>query len=362
MPAATRMNHHSRLADARKLMVALAAVIAVSLSMGSGATEFEDEDLDWEYVEPSTDFDFRVERFEANPIIHREMHGLIGERGENINGPSLIRVPEWIEDPLGEYYLYFAHHHGSHIRLAYADSLEGPWKIHEPGVLPLEETPSYHERGGDHVASPDVHVDEEEQRIRMYYHGMPIPGTDAPYQMTYVALSEDGLNFESLDDQIGLFYFRVFEHEDGYHYALAKYRNDGGIIYRSPDGLTDFEAGPRILPRVRHKALWEHDGKLYVFFSRGGDTPEHIMVSRIENLDDDWEEWRFTEPQTVLKPEKDYEGVDEPIETSSFGATYDFVHELRDPAIYEEDGRVYMLYSTAGEWAIAIAELHFEED
>jgi hypothetical protein len=41
--------------------------------------------------------------------------------GDNINGPAAIRVPEWIENPLGNYYLYFAHHQGTYIRLAYAD-------------------------------------------------------------------------------------------------------------------------------------------------------------------------------------------------------------------------------------------------
>lgn len=38
-----------------------------------------------------------------------------------------------------------------------------------------------------------------------------------------------------------------------------------------------------------------------------------------------------------MKLEKDNEGVDEPIETASFGSTYEFVHRLRDPAIYEEE-------------------------
>lgn len=344
-----------------RMFVGLSGVaMTVSLSLGglAGAAEFEDEDLDWEYVAPSTEFNFRVERFEANPIIHREMYGLIGEWRSNFNGPSLIRVPEWVEEPLGTYYLYFAHHHGSHIRLAYADALEGPWKIYEPGVLPMEETPGYEGQRGYHVASPDVHIDHDQQRIRMYYHS-PTPDDGPRGQGTYVAVSQDGLDFEPLEEYLGLFYFRVFE-RDGWHYALAKWFNDGGVIYRSRDPLSGFEQGPRILPRVRHKALWEHDDKLYVFFSRGFDAPEHILVSRIENLDDDWHEWRFTEPQTVLKPEKDFEGVNRPIEPSSFGATYDFVHQLRDPAIYEEDGRIYMLYSTAGEWAIAIAELHFE--
>jgi hypothetical protein len=33
------------------------------------------------------------------------------------------------------------------------------------------------------------------------------------------------------------------------------------------------------------------------------------------------------------------------------------VRQLRDPAIYQEDGRTYLLYSVAGEHGIAIAEL-----
>jgi hypothetical protein len=69
---------------------------------------------------------FRAERFAANPIIYPGMPGLEGARGENINGPSLLRVPEWVERPLGKYYLYFAHHQGAYIRMAYADELAGP--------------------------------------------------------------------------------------------------------------------------------------------------------------------------------------------------------------------------------------------
>ena len=32
--------------------------------------------------------------------------------GANINGPSLIRVPSWLSNAMGRYYLYFAHHKG----------------------------------------------------------------------------------------------------------------------------------------------------------------------------------------------------------------------------------------------------------
>ena len=57
------------------------------------------------------------------PIIRPDLHPSIGQ---NIQGPSLIRVPEWVEDPLGKYYLYFADHKGRYIRLAYSDELAGP--------------------------------------------------------------------------------------------------------------------------------------------------------------------------------------------------------------------------------------------
>ncbi len=332
----------------------LAAVCVAGLGTELPAAEIAS------YVPPSSEFHFRVERFDTNPLIHRDLDGLEGPLGRNINGPSLIRVPEWIEEPLGTYYLYFAHHHGKFIRLAYADDLAGPWQIHAGGVLPMEQTPIYRGRRGDHVASPDVHIDAENERLVMYYHGPNPPGGPGG-QGTYVALSRDGLEFESREEHLGWFYFRVFQH-DGWHYALAKYGNDGGILYRSRDGLTDFERGPRILPRVRHKALWKHGGMLYVFFSRGHDEPEHILVSRVENLADDWQDWRFTEPQTVLRPEEPYEGAEEPIRESRFGATYDFVHQLRDPAIYEEDGRLFLLYSTAGEHALAAAEITLVEE
>jgi hypothetical protein len=60
--------------------------------------------------------------------------------GTNINGPSLIRVPGFVAQPLGKYYLYFAHHKGSYIRLAYADNVEGPYTVYTPGALQLSES------------------------------------------------------------------------------------------------------------------------------------------------------------------------------------------------------------------------------
>ena len=96
----------------------------------------------------------KTERMDGNPIIRPYMERRMGG---NINGPSLIQTPEWLVGRLGRYHLYFAHHLGSYIRLAYADDLSGPWQIHAPGVLDLAQTPMLYE----HIASPDVHVDED---------------------------------------------------------------------------------------------------------------------------------------------------------------------------------------------------------
>lgn len=297
----------------------------------------------------------RVERLPGNPIIRPEM--LPGRDGENINGPSLIRVPAWVKNPLGRYYLYFAHHNGKYIRLAYADRLEGPWKIHAPGVLHLTNAPGC--RG--HIASPDVIVDETRREIRMYFHG---PARAANGQKSFVALSSDGLAFQARDEVLGLFYFRVFRHGDWW-YAMAK----GGVLYRSKDGLTRFELGPNVFPggelRVgdlnepgpRHVALLPEDGALWVYYSSIGDAPERILRARLA-LTPEWLQWKVTASEDVLRPERDWEGATLPVTASKSGAVKGREHALRDPAIFvDTDGRRYLLYSVAGENGLAVAEL-----
>ena len=284
----------------------------------------------------------KLRRFDTNPIIVPDMDG---EMGSNINGPSLVKVPSWVENPLGKYYLYFAHHQGQYIRLAYADDLAGPWKIHSPGVMRLDCT-EY--RG--HVASPDVHVDEEQQRVRMYFHGC-----EEHRQRTSVAVSPDGLAFDPLPGVLGNSYFRVFWW-GGYYHALVM----PGQLMRSRDGLAEFEPGPVFFTEdMRHSALLLRGNELNVFYSNAYDCPERILLSKI-CLDGDWTTWKPTDPVTVLEPETDYEGADLPLKPSQRGASHKPVRQLRDPCIYEEDGRVYLLYSVAGERGIAIAEI--EED
>jgi len=300
----------------------------------------------------------QVQRLPNNPIIHPGLDQRMAEHGHaNINGPSLIRVPDWIPDPLGRYYLYFAHHQGTYIRLAWADDLAGPWNIHEPGTLQLNQTRFTH-----HIASPDVHVDHDRQRIRMYFHGCG--GT--PEQSTCVAFSPDGLRFHANDELLGLSYFRVFTH-DRRHYALVM----PGRLMRSRDGITDFQPGPAALPeprqcrdadgttycrRVRHMAVQHRGESVRVIFSRVGDEPERLLYADMP-LTGDWTDWRCGPIHELLQPEHDWEGADQPLVRSRDGAIHQPARQLRDPAVFEDDGRTYLLYAVAGERGIAIAEL-----
>ncbi len=323
----------------------------------------------------------RVERLLDAPIITPATHPSIGE---NIQGPSLIRVPEWVADPLGKYYLYFADHKGRYIRLAYADEVTGPWQVHEPGSLQIadsyfptepppvpegeldayaEEIPgSSNERKKlphsllkeatmPHIASPDVHVDEANKRIVMYFHGLDGFKT----QLTRVALSNDGIRFQARPEKLGKTYLRAFRH-DGMMYGIAM----PGQVYRSADGLSSFEQGPLLFnPDMRHCALLRRGETLYVFWTQVGDAPESILLSTID-LSKPWMEWSETEPVEVLRPERDWEGAEQPIEPSMRSVAYGPVNQLRDPAIFEEDGRAYLLYAVAGEAGIAIAEVFVE--
>lgn len=316
-----------------------------------------------------------ITRLGNGPIITPSLHPSIGE---NIQGPSLIKVPEWVENPLGNYYLYFADHKGLYIRLAYADALLGPWHIYEPGSLAIEDSffaptrpPISPERLAElvaareasgvqimhdyakeltepHIASPDVHVDEENKQIVMYYHGLEA----AAFQHSRVAVSKDGITFTAREENIGKTYFRKFDYQN-MSYAISM----PGQFYRSMDGLSNFEAGPLLFePTMRHSAVIVKDDTLYVFWTRVGDAPESILLSTID-LRGDWMDWEESEETLLLQPEFDWEGASAAIEPSVRSTAYGLVNQLRDPAIYSEDDELYLLYAVAGESGIALARV-----
>ena len=321
----------------------------------------------------------RVERLLDAPIVGPDLHPSIGQ---NIQGPSLIRVPDWVENRLGNYYVYFADHKGLYIRLAYADNLLGPWRVHAPGSLqiahshfltePPEVSPEELERlraaragrgapmshdlltevTTPHIASPDIHVDDENHRIVMYFHGLD----GVSRQVSRVATSTDGVHFEARPEVLGRTYMRVFSY-DGYTYAMSM----PGQFYRSRNPLGGFEEGPRLFnPNMRHAAMLVRDDTLFVFWTQVGTVPELIQVSTID-MSRDWTGWEETASVELLRPEHDWEGADAPLEPSVRSTAYGHVNQLRDPAIFEEDGRVFLLYAVAGESGIAIAEVHVGE-
>jgi hypothetical protein len=288
-------------------------------------------------------------RLSTNPIVTPSSSPSLGT---NINGPSLIRVPDWVQHPLGRYYLYFAHHTGNYIRLAYADRLTGPWKIYEAGTLKLSEAPAC----ADHIASPDVHVDAAHKQIKMYFHCPTNAADVANSQRTFLSTSNDGLRFAAETTALGPYYFRVFQW-GGYYYAIAR----AGVFLRSRDGVSKFEEGPSLFGQdpnhlLRHAAVDLRGDTLRVYYSRIGDTPERILLSQI-HLTPDWTKWKPSAPEEVIRPTMEYEGAKLPLKPSEFSLAPHPVNELRDPAIFREDGKTYLLYTIAGESGIAIAEL-----
>jgi hypothetical protein len=301
-----------------------------------------------------------IRRIGAGPIIDQ---GMDDSLGDNINGPSLVRVPDWVGRALGRYYLYFAHHEGRHIRLAYADTLAGPWHIHRPGALHLNQTPLPQTVGDApqpawavaagvnglyaHIASPDVHIDPVTRRWTMYFHGMEETGE----QVSLVATSADGLNWRVAPRRIAQVYLRAFTHR-GTGYALAW---AGQMLRATADG--GFEFGPWLFPEGhRHSAALVRGDTLHVFWTRIGDAPERILHSVI-GLTPDWRDWRVAETTEVLRPELAWEGADLPVTSSRIGTAPTRENGLRDPCFFEEDGRLYLVYAGGGEHALGLAEV-----
>ena len=323
--------------------------------------------------------DIKAVRFPENPLITVNTSLSLGD---NVNGPTIIRVPDWVERPLGRYYMYFAHHKGQHIRMAYADSLHGPWKIYEPGVMQVSDTAFFRPQPDPdpspsgvytHIASPEIYVDQSAKRIVMWFHGMWTEGKQWPpaladartwvrangyAQDTQAAVSSDGIRFTAQPAISKQSYLRVFDY-GGRFYAIARL---GQLLRGTGDPLSSFETGPDLFRggpyagRARHVALMPRGDKLEVFFSAIRDAPETILHTTV-SLQGDWSQWKPSEYDQVLTPQTSYECPDLPIKPSEVGEIYGPAKQLRDPALFVEDGKIYLFYTICGEQGIAGAEV-----
>ena len=94
---------------------------------------------------------------------------------------------------------------------------------------------------------------------------------------------------------------------------------------------------------MRHCAVLRRGDCLHIFWTQVGEAPERVRHSTID-LRPDWTAWRETGGEEVLRPERSWEGADAPLVPSIRSTAYGYVNQLRDPAIFEEDGATYLLY------------------
>lgn len=327
--------------------------------------------------------DITAWRFAENPLISADASSSIV--GDNTNGPSVIRVPDWVPNRLGTYYMYFAHHKGMNIRLAYADSLHGPWKVYDPGVLHVSETAFYRPQPDPvnqppgvytHVASPEVVIDEANRQIVMWVHGLYTEGKRFPdnpqeasafmrannyAQFTQAAVSKDGLHFTARPEITRDPYLRVFPYK-GEFYGIVRL----GLLVHAKNMLDAYELGPspfRDTPynnRVRHVALLPEGDTLHIFLSVIGTAPEKILYTSM-SLQGDWQDWKVGEFDEVLSPEASYECSDLPTVPSQVGEIYGPARQLRDPGLFVENGEITLFYTNCGEQGISAAQIQIRK-
>ena len=340
---------------------------------------------------------YQVKRLNnGNPIIEPSMFNNPDD-GENINGPSLIRIPDWIPtnrraNPSAQYYLYFAHHGGDYIRMAWAQDIEGPYTLYndftnrgDRGVLDNNREDIFLDNHirieENHLASPDVIVDNENQRIIMYFHSGSsffVNGDEQNRQVSWVSTSPYGLEFydgiESV--QFGTSYFRLFNY-DNELYAL----DNGARVNRALDADNPWDAPnghdfrdqlwdrnpnhvfqdnislPSSELRVRHTGVRVVGNQLHAFYSRRGEFQERIQLSTVD-LRGDWRDWDPSPPIELITPNPGWEGGHRQLRNSETSAGIN-VNQLRDPDFFEdEDGQMYIVYTGNGEGGLGIAKLY----
>ena len=358
-----------------------------------------------------TNSPFEVVRINnSQPIIDQDMFDDLGveDEGENINGPSLIRIPDWISPadrahPSAVYYLYFGHHTGDYIRMAWAENIIGPWNLYQIGSNVARGNRGVLDNGGrdinvgngivieeNHLASPDVHVDNENQRIIMYFHSGSstfFNGNEMNGQFTWVSTSPYGLDFNGNIEPVRLAasYVRTFEHGNELYAfdnsADPKRALDVNNPWEPPSNyysgatisnLWDARSGnftqepieenlglSRAELRVRHTAVRLDGNTLQVFYTRRGDSPERVLMSTVNLNVGDFENWEFSfPPAEILTATSGWEGGQFEPEPSEASTAPENVNQIRDPYVFEDsDGSLYLLYAGNGEDALGIAAL-----
>ena len=336
-------------------------------------------------IDPSIPaFTGTVTRLTDTPLVAAGMFasaalaGLEPDALANINGPFLLRMPDWAAEKQAAFHTYFGHHKGKSLRLAYANRLEGPWAMHPDPVIPLanslfapeDPAPDWVDAlGGDYlyaqVASPDAHIDELNRRIVMYYYGL-LRDSD---QQTRLATSTDRLHFTPQAPLLGPPYFRARRLDAVIYLSmwegrLGRMTSWEGPVELAPPIHDGYHLPPHVSGhdsgqpgrQIRHDHIFAHDGRIYMTFSRIGDTPERCLHCEVVPADD-WAAWRFGQVSDLLRLAPGWEGGDLTMRPSIMGTAWDRLHELHDPALITDNGQGFMAYCGGAESGLGIARL-----
>lgn len=295
-----------------------------------------------------------VKRSPANPLL--QFFDDSTGATQNVTMPSVLPAPAWLGSPLGSYYMYYAAHNGSYIRLAYANDPAGPWTVYTPGSLKDTQVAPFYST----ISSPDVFDRSADSKLRMYFSTDHYPGSSE--QWSGVSESTDGVNFtlKSLRN-IAKYYMRVFQYGGSYYAFQKGWDTAPAELGVSSDGIAPFTNVKTFTSdgSIRHMAVLVKGDILMVFYSKIGDAPERILLSTIDMSSGAPSTWTLSTPIEVLRPLEAYEGANYTVSVSVKGDAVD-VNQLRDPYIMETGGKTYLYYGIAGESGIAVAEITYE--
>lgn len=278
---------------------------------------------------------------------------------DNINGPSCLRTPNFIKNPLGKYLLYFAHHSGEFIRIAYSEDIFTGWKILDHKINNVSKETEFH----DHVASPDVYVDNIEKSIYMFFHSR-IKGSRK--QQTFLSKSNDGINFALVKGDLNLpFYFRhvtigtktfaVTKGGNLYINMVSPVANTWRALNNVNTGKSNKEAMHNSSGSIRHASLIYYMKIFIIFYSKIGDSPERIYAAKI--VENEKGLWLMSNEFEITRPELNFEGANLDIEASVAGPSLKEENALRDPYVMQDGEDYFLFYACAGESGIAVGKL-----
>eukprot|EP00578_Thalassiosira_sp_NH16_P018493 CAMPEP_0181098404 /NCGR_PEP_ID=MMETSP1071-20121207/12108_1 /TAXON_ID=35127 /ORGANISM="Thalassiosira sp., Strain NH16" /LENGTH=721 /DNA_ID=CAMNT_0023180997 /DNA_START=727 /DNA_END=2892 /DNA_ORIENTATION=+ len=322
-----------------------------------------------------------------------------GNATTNINSPMPIRTRKWMTSyelfrNTSMIVYYSTHVHRSLMVLA-LDANTRMWsKVNDDIALEFEP------RICRSLHSPSIYVDEEKQMFYMYVHGhncKPLLNvTKTDFQPTLMYVSKDGTSWKLPERFLEqrrknrahsrhhpyffttLFYMTnpVWNVEDGYHYALARAKNEPDVVLcRSFSLEGPFEEGPRLAKSLRHFDVFMIKRKMYVLYSMIGDRPERILLASIDTtMSADWKEWKLLPGPRVLTPQYWYEHGNSRLVTSREGVARSR-HRISDPRLLLDDDSLedntgatsslvsgLLFYSVQGEREIAVARLSIDLD